>query len=125
MDSFKSRWLYCFVIALLLVALGGCSSEPLPADKKDYAGEWKGSGITLQIFPDGIIDYKKVRGSSKTTINAPIKEFEDDNFIVGVWILTTTFVVQKTPFQEGGRWAMVVDGHLLYRVDLPVTSPQA
>ena len=125
MDSFKTRWMYFFIVVLFLAALGGCKSEPLPADKKNYAGEWRGSGITLKIYPDGIVDYKKVRGSSKTTINAPIKEFEDDNFIVGVWILTTTFVVQKTPFQEGERWAMVVDGNKLYRVDLPVASSKA
>ena len=112
-------------MALLLVALGGCKSEPLPVDKKDYAGKWEGSGISLEIFPDGIIDYKKVRGSSTTTINGPIKEFEKDDFVVGFWIITTTFVVQKPPFQEEKRWAMIVDGNLLYRVSLPVGSPQA
>ncbi len=125
MDSFKSRWMVCFVVALCLVALGGCKGEPLPVDKKDYAGEWRGSGITLKIYPDGIVDYKKVKGSSKTTINAPIKEFEKDNFVVGVWILTTTFEVQKPPFQEEKRWAMIVDGNLLYRVDLPAGSSKA
>lgn len=125
MGNHKTRWLNFCILVLLVAGLGGCSAKPLPESKKDYVGDWRSPTITLQIFQNGEINYKKVRGSSTTTINGPIKEFDKDNFVVGVWIFTTTFVVQKAPFQEGSRWAMVVDGHKLYRVNLPADSPQA
>jgi hypothetical protein len=122
-----------FAVALLLVALGGCSMEeiseemagiPLPADKKNYVGKWTNTTITLEISLEGDVKYKKEEGSRKTTINGPIKEFDKDNFVVGFWFMTSTFEVQKTPFQEGERWAMVVNGTKLYKVDRPVASPK-
>jgi hypothetical protein len=133
MKNSKIRWRNWFAVALLLVALGGCSTEelskefsgiPLAADKKSYAGTWTSSGITLKISLDGQVDYKKEEGSRKTSITGPIKEFDKDNFVVGFWFMTSTFEVQKTPFQEGERWAMVVDGTKLYKVDQPVASPK-
>jgi hypothetical protein len=133
MKDSKIRWQYRCAIVLLLAALGGCSTEefskefsgiPLPADKKSYAGIWTSSGITLKISLDGQVDYKKEEGSRKTSIKGPIKEFDKDNFVVGFWFMTSTFEVQKTPFQEGERWAMVVDGNKLYKVDRPVASPK-
>lgn len=119
MRIFKIHWKDWCVVALLLVPLGGCISEslPLPADKKNYAGHWKNSNITLEISMDGEVSYKKEEGKRKTNINDYITEFDKDNFIVGIWVLTTTFEVQKTPFQEGDRWAMVVDGNKLYKVN--------
>ncbi len=117
MSTFKTRWMDWCVIALLLGVLAGCKGEPLPADKKNYAGKWVSSSITLQISPDGEVNYKKEEGKRETTIKGPIKEFDKDNFVVGIWILTTTFEVQKTPFQEEERWVMVVDGNKLYKVN--------
>lgn len=36
--------------------------------------------------------------------------FEEDNFIVGVGLLRTPFVVSKPPYHEAGAWKMVADG---------------
>ncbi len=117
MSVLKSRRIGWCVAVLLLVALEGCKSEPLPANKKNYAGKWENATVTLQISLAGDVSYKKEEGNRKTTINAPIQEFDKDNFVVGVWIFTTTFEVQKPPFKEGERWAMVVDGNKLYRAN--------
>lgn len=116
MNTLNIRGIHWCVFALLFVVLEGCSGQPLPADKKSYAGKWVNSSISLQISLDGQVSYKKEEGNTKTTINGPIKEFEKDNFVVGVWILTTTFEVQRPPFKEGERWAMIVDGNKLYKV---------
>lgn len=116
MNTSKIRGMRWCVFTLFLVVLGGCSGQPLPEDKKSYAGKWANSNISLQISLDGQVSYKKEEGNTKTTINGPIKEFEKDNFVVGVWILTTTFEVQKPPFKEGERWAIIVDGNKLYKV---------
>jgi hypothetical protein len=116
MITLKNRRIIGCVLILILVALEGCKGEPLPADKKDYAGNWANNTVTLKISPAGEVSYKKEEGSMKTTINAPITEFDKDDFIVGFWIFTTTFEVEKPPFKEGDRWAMVVDGNKLYKV---------
>ena len=98
--------------ALLLAACGG----PLPKDKLEYAGEWRGTATRLVITPAGHCEYKRVKGSGSVEINAPIKQFEGDNFVVGVGPFTTTFVVSKPPRLEDGKWKMTVDGLELTRV---------
>jgi hypothetical protein len=127
MRIFKNRWMGWCINILLIVVLGGCISEslPLPEDKKNYAGHWKNSNISLKISMDGKVNYKKEEGSRKTTIDDYITAFDKDNFIVGIWIMTTTFEVQKAPFREGERWAMVVEGNKLYKVIKPAGSTEA
>ena len=105
-------------LSILLTAflLTGCQGKPVPADKKDYVGDWYSPEMTLLIMQDGGIDYKRISGSGgKTTINGPIKEYEGDNFVVGFLFLTTTFEVQKKPYKDGNDWKMVVDGVTLVR----------
>ena len=112
---------YLSVIVLFLFSLYGCGSNfgieptPLPPEKLNYEGHWEATGTTLIITRDGTLSYKKVTGSRKTSVNGPIKNFENDNIVVGVWIFTTTFEVQEPPHQENGQWVMVVDGAKLYK----------
>ena len=122
----KNRWMGWCYIFLLLVVLGGCikDSLPLPEDKQSYAGHWSNSNITLKISMDGEVNYKKKEGGRETSINDYITAFDKDNFIVGIWFLTTTFEVQKAPFQEGERWAIVVDGNKLYKITKPAGSTE-
>jgi hypothetical protein len=101
--------------ALLAVLLAACA-QPLPAEKMQYAGEWRGTATWLVITPQGYCEYRRVRGNGSVEINAPIKHFEGDNFVVGVGPMTTTFVVSKPPRLEEGRWTMTVDGVELVRV---------
>ncbi len=97
------------LILLLTLFLPGCG-VPVPADKADYVGVWRSQEMVLSITQDGSIDYKQQRGGAETSINGPLQEFQGDDFSVGVWFISTTFVVSKPPYQEGGRWKMVVDG---------------
>ena len=109
-------------LALLLVAC----AKPLPADKSSYAGEWKGGSISLTITSDGRAVYERKDGSMTKKIDAPLKEFKGDNFIVGVGFMKTEFVVTAPPHEEGGVWKMAVDGIELTRVSVgsgPVDSP--
>jgi len=71
----------------------------------------------LHISQDGRVKYKRIRGSQTTSVDGPLKDFDGDNFEVGVWKMSTTFVVSNPPYQEAGRWKMVVDG-----VELTKTS---
>ncbi len=102
--------------ALLLFALclAGCS-QPIPPERMDYVGEWRAADMTLVINPDGSVHYRRKSGSTTTEINAPLKAFKGDDFIVGVAVFTTTFTVSTPPHAAGGVWKMVVDGVELTR----------
>jgi len=101
---------------LLALVLGWhCTGNPLPANKKEYAGLWRGPGIKLRITPDGRIKYNKARGAGHTKINAPIKEWKGNDFVVGFGPMNTTFKVSRPPYQDNGLWKMVVDGITLTR----------
>jgi len=113
------RLLTLFSFLSILAALGGCSVKPLDPAHAVYAGHWTGTGVMLDIGKDGMINYKKVETSGNrthnTSINAPIEEFVADGFNVGVGPITTTFVVQAPPHQDGDVWKMTVDGVELTR----------
>ena len=99
---------------LLLLLLLGCG-KPVPPEKADYVGEWREKNMYLLIAQDGRVTYKRAQGSASTSIEGPIKEFVGDNFDVGVWRMSTTFVVTRPPYQDKGQWKMVVDGVELTR----------
>lgn len=99
-------------IVILLALLAGCS-DPLPEDKLDYAGEWQSKEMYLLILEDGTVAYKRLKNGGSTSVNGPLKEFQGDNFVVGVGPIATTFIVSKPPHQVKGQWQMEVDGVLL------------
>jgi hypothetical protein len=108
------RLAFAFIAACVLL-LAACS-QPLPPTKLSYAGEWQASHVYLLITPDGRVEYKRQRDGGNVSIEAPIKAFEGDNFLVGVGPFTTTFVVSQPPRQgEDGKWKMTVDGVELTR----------
>jgi hypothetical protein len=107
-----------FALALLLIALllAGCST-PLPPERAHYAGVWRNANTTLTITPQGRVLYRVERGNGfRKSIEAPIKQFDGKNFVVGLGPIATTFVVTQGPEQQAdGRWTMTVDGIELVR----------
>lgn len=104
--------------ALMVVAvltLSACG-RPVPSDKSSYVGEWRAPAMALLVTEDGSVAYKRIKGGVTTSLNAPLRRFEGDNFVVGLPLLSTTFVVSTPPYQDAGRWKMVVDGVELTRV---------
>lgn len=108
-------------LAVLLtgVLMAACGGIAVPADKASYVGQWKGLGMDLTITPDGGVDYKRVSGSGSASVTAPLQSFDGDDFVVGIWIFTTRFKVDKPPYQDAGRWKMIVEGVELTRVRGP------
>jgi hypothetical protein len=102
-------------LALLLAACG----QPVPAAKAEYVGTWTANKMHLVITSDGYVQYERLGGNGRTSINAPIQKFDGDNFVVGVGFLRTTFVVSRPPHREGNRWKMTVDGVELVRLSGP------
>ena len=104
------------ILLLAFAALLAACSEPIPTEKRDYAGDWRAREMRLLITADGRCEYERRReGGGSTSINAPIQRFEGDNFVVGIGVLTTTFVVSQPPRLVGGQWKMTVDGVELTR----------
>jgi hypothetical protein len=101
-------------VLLLAALLLGCGN-PVPAEKMDYVGEWESPEMYLLITADGSVRYWRLRRGAETSITGPLRYFEGDDFVVGLPLLSTTFVVSTPPYNEDGTWKMVVDGVLLAR----------
>jgi hypothetical protein len=97
------------IVLLLCFALLGCG-KPVPDEKSSYVGEWQDKTMYLLITQDGSIRYKRLKGGVTTSVEAPLKGFDGNNFEVGIGPMATTFVVSKPPYQDGEKWKMVVDG---------------
>jgi hypothetical protein len=97
------------LIALFALALVACA-KPLAPERLPYAGEWAGAGMTLIIDADGRVEYHRKNGTASKSIKAPLKEFQGDNFLVGIGSLATTFIVAVPPHEDGDAWKMTVDG---------------
>jgi len=104
------------LVAGLLATLLVACAKPLPAGKSSYAGVWKGGSISLVITPEGRAVYERKEGNMSKKIDAPVKEFKGDNFIVGVGFMSTEFVVTAPPHEEGGAWKMTINDIELTRV---------
>ncbi len=106
---------YRFIaICFMLFFLFGCSN-PLPDDKLSYAGEWQSKEMVLLILEDGTVSYKRLKGGGSSSINGPLKEFNGNDFKVGILFFSTTFKVSEPPHEVNGLWQMVVDGVRLTR----------
>jgi hypothetical protein len=97
------------LVMTLLISLVGCG-KPVPPEKSDYIGEWHEKTMHLLITQDGSVSYKRFKGGVSTSVEGPLKGFTGNNFEVGVWPISTSFVVTKPPYQDGDTWKMVVDG---------------
>jgi hypothetical protein len=113
----KTKQSLFFATALLFILCScGLKGIKIPEDKLNYVGLWRSSEIKLYIGNNGSVEYEKNRGNSNVTINAPIRKFEGNNFVVGALGINTTFVVSETPHKDStGVWKMTVDGNELTR----------
>ncbi len=117
----RLRGLCLMTAGLILVSLlGGCRvSIEMPADKLDYVGAWTSASMCLTITEQGTVSYERIRKSSRTRIQGPIKAFDGDDIVVGILFIKTTFEVEQPPYDDGGTWRMRVDGVDLVKTDSP------
>jgi hypothetical protein len=103
------------IIVLLLAAMLAACGKPVPQEKAAYVGEWRAPAMVLLITQDGSVSYKRMEGGASKSIDAPLKAFEGNNFVVGIGPLSTTFAVSVPPHRDGTMWKMTVDGVELTR----------
>jgi hypothetical protein len=106
--------LTCLAVGLGIV-LAACTPVPVPEDKLSYVGNWQSETTSLSITREGRISYKRQEGNSSSSVDAPLKAFNGNDFEVGIGPIKTTFVVSQVPQQQDGAWTMVVDGTTLRR----------
>jgi hypothetical protein len=100
------------VICLLMAC-----AEPVPPDYRHYVGVWEAEGVILVIRPDGFLSWARQNGAVKTSLEAPIKEFDGPDLVAGIGWWTTTFRVSTPPRIVNGNWIMVVDEVRLTRTE--------
>jgi len=88
---------------LLFVALLASCSKPIPESRLSYVGEWKSNPMRLLILRDGSVAYKRLKSGATVSVTGPLKEFLGDDFVVGVWLFTTTFDVSQPPEKVDGK----------------------
>ena len=120
MGNYLSRCIITLILVAFICLLSGCNSIPIPEEKRTYVGTWEGVGFHLTITDDGGVSYRRVNGNITKTVTGPVKNFEGDDFVVGVLFLTTTFKVEHPPHMENNEWLMVVDGVELKKVAGPI-----
>lgn len=99
------------VLLCLFFVSCGLGGSGIPEDKKDYVGIWVSENMTLNISPQGKVEYKKqVGANSSKSVKGPIQKFEGDNFVVGALGINTIFVVSEKPHETDGVTKMTVDG---------------
>jgi hypothetical protein len=104
-------------LSVLACSGEGLAPKPVPAEKMDYVGHWSGTGVDLSITPEGMVDWEKKEGASRSSLNAPITEWTDDGFKAGVSFLTTEFHVDSPPAEVDGAWKMTIEGVEVTRAD--------
>jgi len=97
-----------------ILFLSGCDN-PLPPSKLDYEGRWESENMLLIISRQGRVNYERQQGNVNSSIDAPIKEFTESGFSVGLGFFATDFVVNQKPTEIDGQWQMTVDGVVLTR----------
>lgn len=107
--------LRALIAILFVLALSACA-KPLPPERAAYAGQWQGVAMSLLITQDGSVAYRRLKSGASTSVEGPLKEFQGNNFLVGIGPMTTTFVVSVPPHEANGAWKMTVDGVELTRM---------
>jgi hypothetical protein len=93
------------------------SSAAFTKGLAELAGTWKGVGMEMTIAHDGGFNYEKKSGGTSKSLTGKVTKVSGDSFEAGALGLSTTFKIDKRPYDEGGKKMMVVDGTPLTRVD--------
>ena len=107
-----------FVMVLGVLLLGCADPTPLPPDKLEYVGLWVALDRYISIFSNGRLEYKeKLRFGMHNRTESNFRF--DGNTIKSVMFVS--FVVEKPPKIENGKWKMQMDGVFYERIGPPRT----
>lgn len=93
----------------------GAESAELTKGIAELAGKWKGDGVELTIGSDGSLAYSKKSANTSKSFTGKVTKMSATSFEAGALGFSTTFKIDKRPYDEGGKKLMVVDGITLTR----------
>lgn len=102
------------VVAVVLLMNLGCG-KPVPDDKYDFVGNWGASNAELEITSTGWASWRQVKDGKTVKVSGPIKELRNDRIDIGIWFVSTSLKVSMPPYEDVGRWHMIVEGEDLIR----------
>ncbi len=110
------------MLLVMVLFIVQCAGVPVPKKRQNYIGVWESlygspTYMFMAISSNGQFRYKRVDVGRSVAFTVPIKEWNGKNFKAGVGTALTEFKVDKTPYQSGGRWYMVVDGVKLLKIE--------
>ncbi len=87
-------------------------TNPLPADKSAYVGEWIGSnGSSILITQEGGGSFKTRRKS----VEGGKVSITDAHLTIGILGLSKTWSIQAAPMLQDGEWVMKLDDEIFRR----------
>ena len=95
-----------------------CLGIAIPAEAKDYVGDWTAPGHILSIAASGKVHYEvhEVRNEGGSdvahtdTLDLPVQKFEGDGFLIGAMNWSMAFHVTEPPRLQDKSWRMTSDG---------------
>ena len=106
-------------VMLLGALLLSCADPtPVPPDKLEYVGLWVNSDRYISIFSNGRLEYKEKLSFGMH--NRTESNFRFDGNTINSDMFAS-FVIEKPPKKENGKWMMQMDGRLYERIGPPRT----
>lgn len=107
------KFLTILAIASSIFLTGCVSKTPLTDDQKIYAGKWvSNDGTWFQIYNNGGGDFKK----SNSSVTGGATNFTETGFEIGLFGLSSEFVIDKEPTIVDERLIMQVNGDMYLNV---------
>ncbi|WP_343597441.1 hypothetical protein [Acinetobacter sp.] len=117
--------LFALIICGASLPLIACTqTNPLLTEKADMVGYWENPQHKLIILKDGQLKYietehQEVKTASlaeqsnyQSEIEAPITQLDNQHIQVGTGDFATSFKINKLPYQEQGKWKMIINGQI-------------
>jgi hypothetical protein len=105
-------------MVLSALLLSCADPTPVPPDKLDYVGLWVASDQYISIFSNGRLEHKEKLSFGMH--NRTESNFRFDGNTIKSDMLVS-FVVEKPPNNDNGKWTMQMDGVLYERIGPPRT----
>ena len=123
------RYQNLLLASFCALSLASCTkTSPLLESHLEYVGQWKNETSSLKIDKSGQVKYvehleaeekiesQKIKTSAVSDIKAPITQFNQHQFKIGQGALSKQFKIDRAPFQQNGKWRVIINGQLYTKI---------
>src|SRR5262249_26601909 len=76
------------IVLLTSAAVLSACGRAVPPDKAAHVGEWRSQTVAFLVPQAGTVASKRIKGGLTTSVTAPLRRFEGDNFVVGLPLIS-------------------------------------